>query len=33
MPRFSHVPPLLGAAGKKLSKRTGDVAVEIFLEK
>jgi len=33
MPRFSHVPPLLGAGGKKLSKRTGDVSVESFLEK
>lgn len=32
-PRFSHVPPLLGDGGKKLSKRTGDVAVEAFLEK
>ncbi len=33
MPRFSHVPPLLGAGWKKLSKRTGDVSVESFLEK
>lgn len=33
MPNFSHVPPLLWAGGKKLSKRTGDVAVEQFLEK
>jgi len=33
MPRFSHVPPLLWAGWKKLSKRTGDVAVENFLEK
>ncbi len=32
-PRFSHVPPLLWSDGKKLSKRTGDVAVEAFLEK
>ncbi len=33
MPRFSHVPPLLGAGWKKLSKRTGDVSVESFLAK
>lgn len=33
MPRFSHVPPLLWAGGKKLSKRTGDVSVESFLAK
>ena len=33
MPRFSHVPPLVGANKKKLSKRTGDVSVEAFLEK
>ena len=33
MPRFSHVPPLLGEGGKKLSKRTGDVSVESFLKK
>lgn len=33
MPRFSHVPPLVGNDRKKLSKRTGDVAVEKFLEK
>ena len=32
-PRFSHVPPLVGANRKKLSKRTGDVSVGIFLEK
>lgn len=32
-PNFSHVPPLVGANKKKLSKRTGDVAVENFLEK
>lgn len=31
-PRFSHVPPLIGANKKKLSKRTGDVSVEKFLE-
>ena len=33
MPKFSHVPPLLWAGGKKLSKRTGDVSVESFLAK
>jgi len=33
MPNFSHVPPLLWAGWKKLSKRTWDVAVEQFLEK
>lgn len=32
MPRFSHVPPLVGNDRKKLSKRTGDVSVEKFLE-
>lgn len=31
-PNFSHVPPLVGANRKKLSKRTGDVSVEKFLE-
>ena len=33
MPRYSHVPPLIWNDKKKLSKRTGDVSVEIFLEK
>lgn len=33
MPRMSHVPPLVGNNRKKLSKRTGDVSVEVFLEK
>ncbi|MCH8518325.1 glutamate--tRNA ligase [Candidatus Gracilibacteria bacterium] len=33
MPRYSHVPPLIGNDKKKLSKRTGDVSVEIFLQK
>lgn len=33
IPTFSHVPPLLWAGGKKLSKRTGDVSVESFLAK
>lgn len=32
-PRFSHVPPLVWNNRKKLSKRTGDVSVEVFLEK
>lgn len=33
IPNYSHVPPLVGADRKKLSKRTGDVAVEKYLEK
>ncbi len=32
-PNFTHIPPLVGADKRKLSKRTGDVAVEKFLEK
>lgn len=32
-PTFSHIPLLLGIDKKKLSKRTGDVAVEQYLEK
>ncbi len=32
-PNFSHVPPLVWENKKKLSKRTGDVSVETFLEK
>ncbi len=32
-PNYSHVPPLVWADRKKLSKRTGDVAVEKYLEK
>lgn len=32
-PEFSHIPLLLGTDKKKLSKRTGDVAVEQYLEK
>ena len=32
-PVFSHLPLLLATGGKKLSKRTGDVSAEIFLEK
>ncbi len=33
LPRFSHVPPLIWKSKKKLSKRDGDVAVELYLEK
>jgi len=33
MPKFSHVPPLIWNDRKKLSKRTWDVSVEVFLEK
>ena len=33
VPNYSHVPPLLWADWKKLSKRTWDVAVEKYLEK
>lgn len=33
IPRYSHVPPLVWADKKKLSKRTWDVAVEKYLEK
>lgn len=33
IPNYSHVPPLVWADRKKLSKRTWDVAVEIYLEK
>ena len=33
IPNHSHVPPLVWADRKKLSKRTGDVAVEKYLEK
>ena len=32
-PNYSHVPPLVWADRKKLSKRTGDVAVEKYLVK
>lgn len=32
-PVFSHIPLLLATGGKKLSKRTGDVSAEIFIEK
>ncbi len=33
IPNYSHVPPLVWADRKKLSKRTWDVAVEKYLEK
>jgi len=33
IPKYSHVPPLVWADRKKLSKRTWDVAVERYLEK
>jgi len=33
IPKYSHVPPLVWANKKKLSKRTWDVAVENYLEK
>ena len=33
IPKYSHVPPLVWADRKKLSKRTLDVAVEKYLEK
>lgn len=32
-PTYVHLPPVLGSDRKKLSKRTGDVAVEKFVEK
>lgn len=32
-PVFAHIPLLLGTDKKKLSKRTGDVAVEAYIEK
>lgn len=33
IPKYSHVPPLVGHDRKKLSKRSGDVAVEKYIEK
>lgn len=33
LPEFVHLPTILGSDRKKLSKRTGDVAVEQFIEK
>jgi nondiscriminating glutamyl-tRNA synthetase len=33
LPEYAHMPNIMGADGKKLSKRTGDTAVETYLEK
>ena len=33
LPEYAHMPNIMGADGKKLSKRTGDTAVELYLEK
>lgn len=33
LPEYAHMPNILGADGKKLSKRTGDTSAEIYLEK
>ncbi len=33
LPEFAHMPNIMGADGKKLSKRTGDTAVESYLTK
>ena len=33
LPQYAHLPNVLGADGKKLSKRTGDVSVDQYLEK
>lgn len=33
LPEYAHLPNVLGADGKKLSKRTGDVAVIEYLKK
>lgn len=33
LPYYAHLPNVLGADGKKLSKRTGDVSVSQYLEK
>ena len=33
LPAYAHMPNIMGADGKKLSKRTGDTAVESYLEK
>jgi nondiscriminating glutamyl-tRNA synthetase len=33
LPEYAHMPNIMGADGKKLSKRTGDTAVEMYLEK
>ncbi len=33
LPHYAHLPNVLGTDGKKLSKRTGDVSVDQYLEK
>lgn len=33
LPEYAHLPNVLGADGKKLSKRTGDVAVSEYIKK
>lgn len=33
LPAYAHLPNVLGADGKKLSKRTGDVSVEEYFKK
>jgi nondiscriminating glutamyl-tRNA synthetase len=33
LPEYAHLPNVLGSDGKKLSKRTGDVAVDEYLKK
>jgi nondiscriminating glutamyl-tRNA synthetase len=33
LPEYAHLPNVLGADGKKLSKRTGDVSVSEYLKK
>jgi nondiscriminating glutamyl-tRNA synthetase len=33
LPKYAHMPNIMGTDGKKLSKRTGDTAAEIYIEK
>lgn len=33
LPHYAHLPNVLGADGKKLSKRTGDVSVSEYIKK
>lgn len=33
LPEYAHMPNIMGSDGKKLSKRTGDTAMEKYLEK
>ncbi len=33
LPRYAHMPNIMGSDGKKLSKRTGDTATELYLER